>query len=134
MVECLTRDRGTAGLSLTGVTGLWSLSKTHLSYISTGSIQVDLSLFNWKIVDRMLRIKSNKQTKSLIFRYKSCHVLQRIKFVIAFNVEGCHHFCQMMSGFIEDSNSFLICQRSRPLAAMFFRDQVCFICFVVGHR
>ena len=42
----------------------------------------------------------------------------------------------MMSGFKprEDSNSFLICQRSRPLAAMFLRDQVCFICFVVGHR
>ena len=29
--ECLTRDRGAAGLSLTGVTALWSLSKTHLS-------------------------------------------------------------------------------------------------------
>ena len=31
MVECLTRDRGVAGSSLTGVTALWSLSKTHLS-------------------------------------------------------------------------------------------------------
>ena len=31
VVECLTRDRGTAGSSLTGVTVLWSLSKTHLS-------------------------------------------------------------------------------------------------------
>ena len=31
MVECLTRNRGAAGLSLTGVTVLWSLSKTHLS-------------------------------------------------------------------------------------------------------
>ena len=31
MVECLTQDRGAAGLSLTGVTALWSLSKTHLS-------------------------------------------------------------------------------------------------------
>ena len=70
---------------------------------------------------------------SLIFGYKSCHVLQRIKFVIAFIVEGCHHFWQMMSGFREDSSSFLICRRSRPLAAMFLRDQVCFICFVVGH-
>ena len=31
-VECLTRDRGAAGSSLTGVTALWSfLSKTHLS-------------------------------------------------------------------------------------------------------
>ena len=31
VVECLTRDGGAAGLSLTGVTALWSLSKTHLS-------------------------------------------------------------------------------------------------------
>ena len=31
VVECLTRDRGAAGLGLTGVTALWSLSKTHLS-------------------------------------------------------------------------------------------------------
>ena len=31
VIECLTRDRGVAGSSLTGVTALWSLSKTHLS-------------------------------------------------------------------------------------------------------
>ena len=31
VVECLTRDWGSTGLSLTGVTALWSLSKTHLS-------------------------------------------------------------------------------------------------------
>ena len=31
MVECLTHDRRAAGLSLTSVTALWSLSKTHLS-------------------------------------------------------------------------------------------------------
>ena len=31
VVECLTRDRGAAGSSLTGVTVLWSLSKTHFS-------------------------------------------------------------------------------------------------------
>ena len=60
-----------------------------------------------------------KGLTSLIFGYKSCHVLQRIKFVIAFIVEGCHHFCQMMSGFREDSNSFLICQRSQPLLPCF---------------
>ena len=40
-----------------------------------------------------------KGLTSLLFGYKSFHVLQRIKFVIAFIVEGCHHFCQMMSGF-----------------------------------
>ena len=30
VVECLTRDREAAGSSLTSVTVLWSLSKTHL--------------------------------------------------------------------------------------------------------
>ena len=31
VVECLTRDRRAEGSSLTSVTALWSLSKTHLS-------------------------------------------------------------------------------------------------------
>ena len=31
MIECLTRNQRAAGSSLTGVTALWSLSKTHLS-------------------------------------------------------------------------------------------------------
>ena len=31
VVECLTRDRRATGSSLTGITELWSLSKTHLS-------------------------------------------------------------------------------------------------------
>ena len=31
LVECLTQNRGAAGLSLTNVTALWSLSMTHLS-------------------------------------------------------------------------------------------------------
>ena len=30
VVECLTRDGRAVGSSLTGITGLWSLSKTHL--------------------------------------------------------------------------------------------------------
>ena len=46
VVECLTRDRGAAGSSLTDVTALWSLSKTHLSLLSTVSTQEDPSLFN----------------------------------------------------------------------------------------
>ena len=46
VVECLTRDRGAAGSSLTGVTALWSLSKTHLSRHSTGPTQEDPPLFN----------------------------------------------------------------------------------------
>ena len=39
VVECLTQDQGVAGLSLTGVTVLLSFSKTHLSWLSTGSTQ-----------------------------------------------------------------------------------------------
>ena len=46
VVECLTRDRRAVGSSLTGVTALWSLSKTHLSQLSTGSTQEDPSLCN----------------------------------------------------------------------------------------
>ena len=46
VVECLTRDRGAVGLSLTGVTALWSMSKTHLTQLSTGSTQEDTSLYN----------------------------------------------------------------------------------------
>ena len=34
VVECLTRDRGVAGSSLTCVTALWSLSKTQFFYPS----------------------------------------------------------------------------------------------------
>ena len=46
VIECLSRDRGVAGSSLTGVTSLWSLGKTDLSYLSTGSTQEDPYLFN----------------------------------------------------------------------------------------
>ena len=51
VAQCLTREWEAAGSSLTGVTALWSLSKTDLAYLSTGSTQEDPSLFNWKIVD-----------------------------------------------------------------------------------
>ena len=40
--------------------------------------------------------------------------LQRIKFVIAFIMEGCHHFCQMMSGFREDSTASLSAKGHAP--------------------
>ena len=46
VVESLTRDQGAADWNLTGFTALWSLSKTHLSWLSTGSTQEDPSLFN----------------------------------------------------------------------------------------
>ena len=51
VVECLTRDQRAMGSSPTSVIALSSLSKTHLSWLSTGSTQEDPSLFNWKIVD-----------------------------------------------------------------------------------
>ena len=61
VVECLTRDRRAAGSSLTGVTALWSLSKTHLSKLSTGSTQEDPS----RITERLLsgRKESNQTNK-----------------------------------------------------------------------
>ena len=46
VVECLTRDRRALGSSRTFVPAFRSLSKTHLSQLSTGSTQEDLSLFN----------------------------------------------------------------------------------------
>ena len=39
VVGRLTEDRGTAGSSLTSITVFVSLSKTHLSFLSTGSSQ-----------------------------------------------------------------------------------------------
>ena len=60
MVEYLTRDRRAVGSSLTGVTALWSLSKTHLSQLSTGSTQEDPS----RITERLLSgRKESNQTK-----------------------------------------------------------------------
>ena len=50
VVECLTRDRGVVGSSLTSVTVLWSLNKTHLSLLSTGSIQEDLSCLTERLL------------------------------------------------------------------------------------
>ena len=52
VAQCLTRDQGAAGSSLTDITALcpWA-----------GSTQEDLSLHNWKIVDGMLRINQTKQ-------------------------------------------------------------------------
>ena len=63
MVECLTRDQRAPGSSLTAVTALLSLSKTHLSLLSTGSTQEDPS----RIIERLLsgRKESNQTNKML---------------------------------------------------------------------
>ena len=64
VVECFTRDRGVAGLSLTGVTALWSSCKTHLSKLSTGSHRKTRPC----LTERLLmgrRVKSNKNLLQL---------------------------------------------------------------------
>ena len=58
VVECLTRDRGAAGSIVWGVTVLWSLSKTHLSYLNTGSTQEDPSCLAERLL--MGRKESNQ--------------------------------------------------------------------------
>ena len=70
VVECLTRDRGASGSSLTGVTALWSLSKTHLSLLSTGSTQEVPS----RITERLLsgRKESNQTNKTQRFECYFC--------------------------------------------------------------
>ena len=76
VVECLTRDRMAAGSSLTGVTALLSLSKTHLSYLSTGSTQEDPS----RITERFLsgRKESNQTNK----QNNTYFALERVKPVL----------------------------------------------------
>ena len=74
VVECLTRDLGAVGSSLTHVTALCPWARP-LSKLSTGSTQEDPSLHNWKIVDGMLRIKSNKT-------YLKCYENYNIFFIL----------------------------------------------------
>ena len=64
MVECLTRDRGAAGSSLIGITVV-SLSRTHLSLLSTGSTQGDPPRNNSKIVEWGVK-NHMKQTKTSV--------------------------------------------------------------------
>ena len=63
MVECLTRDHEAAGSSLTGITELWSLSKTHLSKLSTGSTQEDRPCLTERL---LMGCKESNQTKLLL--------------------------------------------------------------------
>ena len=61
VVECLTQDRGAPGSSLTGVTALQSLSKTHLSYFSTGSTQMTHPCLTERL---LMGHKETNQTKN----------------------------------------------------------------------
>ena len=58
VVECLTRDGGVAGSSLTGITAL-----THQSSLSTGSTREDPSRLNWKQTPYLLHL--NRSLDSL---------------------------------------------------------------------
>ena len=66
VVECFTRDRGAAGSSLTGVTALWSLSKTH-TYPSLVLVQPRNT--RPYITERLLmgRKESKQTTVSVVF-------------------------------------------------------------------
>ena len=84
--EKLTRDRRAAGSSLTGVTALWSLSKTHLSQLSTGTTQEEPS----RITERLLSgRKESNQTNKQIHRkvYKPLN-----KLLITNLILSCHYF------------------------------------------
>ena len=57
---------------LTGVTVLWSLSKTHLCLLSTGSTQEDRPCLTERLLMGRKETNQTKQTKSTIF-FKSLH-------------------------------------------------------------
>ena len=74
VVECLTRDRRAMGLSLTGVTAL-SLSKTHLSQLSTVLVQPRKT--HPYITERLLMgCKESNQTKNKPTPIISCIIFQ----------------------------------------------------------
>ena len=62
VVECLTRDIGATGSSLTGITLFWSLSKTHLSWLSTGQPRKTRPYITERLL--MGRKESNKENRT----------------------------------------------------------------------
>ena len=91
VVKCLTCDQGAAGSSLTGGTHLVvSLSKTHLSLLSTGSTQEDPSQHDWKIVDWDVK-NQIKQTKNMT---RSIIMKQNFVYIGLFPASG--KFCCML--------------------------------------
>ena len=79
MIECLTRDREAAGSSLTGVTALWSLSKTY--YPSLVLVQLRKNrpcLTERLLMGRKESNQTNKQTKKhddIMLLYLQYHAL-----------------------------------------------------------
>ena len=59
--ECLTRDGGAVGSSLTGVTALWSLSKTHPSLVLVQSRNTCPCLTERLLMGRKESNQTNKQ-------------------------------------------------------------------------
>ena len=70
VVECLTRDRRAAGPSLTGVTALWFLSKTHFPSL----VLVPPRKICPYITERLLmgRKESNQTNKQICLSYCMC--------------------------------------------------------------
>ena len=60
--------------SLTGITGLWSLCKTHLSQLSNGSTQEDTSLLTERL---LMGPKESNQTKSNKKKAKNWNIFKR---------------------------------------------------------
>ena len=97
VVECLTRDRGAAGSSLNGVTALWSLSKTHLSCLSTGSNQEEPSLFNWKIVYRTKESnQTNKRVRMLVLALAGLQQVSKSQHMQAYFPQGYKTFIHFL--------------------------------------
>ena len=64
VVECLTRDREAAGSSLTGLTALWSLSKTHYPSLVLGQPRkIRPCLTERLLMGRKEKNQTNKQTQ-----------------------------------------------------------------------
>ena len=74
VVECLTRDRGAAGWSLTSITVLWSLSKTHPSLVLVQPRKTHPCL-----AERLLMgHKESNQTKAHMLKVSYCHLRMSI--------------------------------------------------------
>ena len=72
MVDCLTRDRRVPGSSLTGVTALWSLSKTHLS---SSLVLVQPRKTRPYITERLLMgLKESNQTNVIVMAIMLCRI------------------------------------------------------------
>ena len=70
MVECLIRDRGAPGSSLTGITALWSFRARHIhpSLVLVQPRKTRPCLTERLLMGRKESNQTNKQTKKLILK------------------------------------------------------------------